>query len=363
MTASGPGSAPAGPGAAALARDVASWIRAGRGPDPRLLRGLVAAEEPRLGTVGRSRMHARLEAELLGLGPLEGAVADPSVTDVLVNGTGEVWVDRGSGLERATGDLAPDEVRLLAVRLAGRAGRRLDEAQPWVDGLLPSGIRLHAVLPPLVEGGAHVSLRVPRRTGVRLDALAAGGMVSASHLEDLRALVRERVAFVVTGGTGTGKTTLLGALLAEAPARERLVVVEDVRELEVAHPHVVRLQARPPNVEGAGRVDLSDLVRQALRMRPDRLVVGEVRGGEVRELLAALNTGHEGGCGTLHANRPEDVPARLEALGALAGMSPAAVRAQSASALSTVVHLVRDGNGRRRVAAVRPLPHPPGSAR
>ncbi len=340
---------------------VDSWIRTGTPPGPEALRALTDGEDVRLGTVGAERLERRLAADLLGLGPLDGVVADGAVTDVLVNGSGEVWTDRGRGLERAAvvGLADADDVRRLAVRLAALAGRRLDEGQPWVDGLLPSGVRLHAVLPPLVEGGAHVSLRIPRRSLASLESLAAAGMMTPVQLADLRALVRDRVAFVVTGGTGTGKTTLLGAMLAEAPPTERLVVVEDVRELAVDHPHVVRLQARPANVEGSGRVTLVDLVRQALRMRPDRVVVGEVRGGEVRELLAALNTGHEGGCGTLHANRPEDVPARFEALGALAGMSPAAVRAQLASALQATVHLARDPRGGRHVVAVRPLQHGP----
>jgi pilus assembly protein CpaF len=271
---------------------------------------------------------------------------------VLVNGDGSVWLDRGEGgVVRAELDLDPPAARRLAVRLAGLAGRRLDESQAWVDGLLPSGIRLHAILPPLVDGGAHVSLRVPRASGLGLPVLRARGMFDATVEELLRALVRRRSSFVVTGGTGCGKTTLLAAMLAEVPVGERIVVVEDVRELAIAHPHVVRLQGRGPNVEGHGAVGLVDLVRQALRMRPDRLVVGEVRGAEVREMLAALNTGHEGGCGTLHANAPADVPRRFDALGALAAMPRDAVQTQLSSAVQGVVHVERAA-GRRRVASL-----------
>jgi pilus assembly protein CpaF len=239
--------------------------------------------------------------------------------------------------------------------LAGLAGRRLDETAPFVDGVLPSGVRLHAILPPLVADGPHLTLRVPARTALTVADLEARSMFPPGWATVLRRMVRRRVAFVVSGGTGAGKTTLLGALLGESSAAERVVVVEDVRELRIDQPQVVRLEARPPNVEGAGEVTLTTLVRQALRMRPDRLVLGEARGAEVRELLAALNTGHEGGCGTLHANSAGDVVARFEALGALAGMAPEAVHAQLASALDVVVHLGRrtvDGAVRRRCEAI-----------
>jgi pilus assembly protein CpaF len=282
-------------------------------------------------------------------------VADESVTDVLVNGDGTVWLDRGDGLERSPVRLPdPSAARRLAVRLAGQAGRRLDESQPWVDGLLPGGIRLHAVLPPLVETGAHLSLRIGRVAAPSLSVLRVRGMFTAEVETLLAAVVRARRSFVVSGGTGSGKTTLLAAMLALVSSGERIVVVEDVRELSVDHPHVVRLQGRAPNVEGRGGVTLVDLVRQALRMRPDRLVVGEVRGAEVREMLAALNTGHDGGCGTVHANAAQDVPARFEALGALAGLGRDAVRTQLASALEVVVHLERTG-GTRLVSSLSVL--------
>ncbi|MGY1600784.1 TadA family conjugal transfer-associated ATPase [Geodermatophilus sp. SYSU D00815] len=286
--------------------------------------------------------------ELAGAGPLEPLLRLPDVTDVLVNGPDQVWVDRGDGLERTALAFPDDDaVRRLAVRLAAAAGRRLDDAAPWVDVGLPDGTRLHAVLPPVSGSGTCLSLRVLRRATPDLAALARAGAFPGGSERLLRALVARRRAFLVTGGTGAGKTTLLSALLAVVDPAERIVLCEDAAELAPAHPHVVRLLSRPPNVEGAGLVTLRDLVRQALRMRPDRLVVGEVRGAEVTDLLAALNTGHDGGCGTLHANRPAEVPARLEALGVAAGLDRAAVHSQAAAALSVVVHLRRSAVGRR----------------
>ncbi|WP_456599049.1 TadA family conjugal transfer-associated ATPase [Blastococcus sp. SYSU DS0616] len=287
--------------------------------------------------------------ELAGAGPLEPLLRLPGVTDVLVNGPEEVWLDRGAGLEPAAGIRFPDDdaVRRLAVRLAASAGRRLDDACPWVDVGLPGGTRLHAVLPPVSGGGTCLSLRVLRRCSQALADLEALGALPGESGALVRAVVARRLAFLVTGGTGSGKTTLLSALLGEVHPAERLVLCEDAAELTPPHPHVVRLLTRPPNVEGAGAVGLRDLVRQALRMRPDRLVVGEVRGPEVVDLLAALNTGHDGGCGTLHANRSTEVPARLEALGVAAGLGRAAVHSQAAAALDVVVHLRRAPGGRR----------------
>jgi pilus assembly protein CpaF len=286
------------------------------------------------------------------LGPLQPLVDDPAVTDVLVNGADGVWVDRGDGLEPAEVELGGEgAVRALAVRLAAAAGRRLDESRPWVDARLPAGVRLHAVVPPVSPAGTHLSLRMLRPGRFDLPALAAAGSLPPGWVQWLAALVGSRAAFLVTGGTGAGKTTLLAALLSLVPAHERLVLVEDVGELYPVHPHVVRLEARHANVEGRGEVTLADLTRQALRMRPDRLVVGECRGPEVRDLLAALNTGHAGGCATLHANAAAEVPARLEALGSSAGMSSAAVAAQAAAAFDAVLHVRREG-GRRYVAEV-----------
>ena len=238
-----------------------------------------------------------LRSEIVGAGPLEPLLAEPEVTDVLVNGPDEVWVDRGAGLER-TGVRFKDAaaVRRLAQRLATSAGRRLDDARPWVDARLPDGTRLHAVLPPVVVGAPCLSLRVVRTRAFTLDELIAAGSMDPATASVLRAVLDARLSFVVSGGTGCGKTTLLSCLLGLVAPGERIVLAEDSAELRPRHPHVVRLETRPANQEGMGLVTLRDLVRQALRMRPDRLVVGEVRGPEVTDLLAALNTGHEGGC-------------------------------------------------------------------
>ncbi|HQR80571.1 MAG TPA: TadA family conjugal transfer-associated ATPase [Actinomycetota bacterium] len=297
-----------------------------------------------------------LRTEIAGLGVLEPLVRDEGVTDVLVNGPREVWIDAGQGLRR-TDVRFPDEaaVRRLAQRLAGSAGRRLDDSVPYVDARLPGGVRLHAVLPPVSTGGTCVSLRIPRRRAFSLPDLAENGMVPPEGVGILAALIAQRAAFLVSGGTGTGKTTLLNSLLSAVSPDERLVIVEDSAELQPVHPHVVRLESRPPNTEGSGAVTLRDLVRQALRMRPDRVVVGEVRGAEVVDLLSALNTGHEGGCGTVHANSAADVPARLESLALPAGLNRDGLHAQVFAGLRAVIHVVRDRAGVRRVAGIAVL--------
>ena len=293
-------------------------------------------------------VHEALRHDVVGAGPLEPLLRTPGVTDVLVNGPDQVYLDRGAGLEQVDVRLPDDEaVRRLAQRLAATAGRRLDDATPFVDARLADGTRCHAVLAPVARPGTTVSLRVPSRRPLALDDLVAAGTVTAHGARLLTSLVRHRLAFLVTGGTGVGKTTLLAALLALVDPAERLVLVEDMSELRPDHPHVVGLEARPPNVEGAGEVTVRTLVRQALRMRPDRLVVGEVRDGSVTDLLAAFNTGHDGGCGTLHANSAADVPARVEALALAAGWSREATHSQLAAALDAVIHLDRRRDGTR----------------
>lgn len=293
------------------------------------------------------------ESELAGAGLLEPLLREPQTTDVLVNAPDSVWADRGSGLQRMPLRF-PDEaaVRGLAQRLAALAGRRLDDASPWVDAALPDGTRLHAVLPPVAAAGTCLSLRTFRTKGFTVAELEEAGTLPRGAADLVRAIVRARAAFLVCGGTGSGKTTLLGTILGLVDPAERLVLVEDAAELRTTHPHVVRLTARPANVEGAGEVSLRDLVRQALRMRPDRLVVGEVRGAEVVELLTALNTGHAGSAGTLHANSAEELPARLEALGALGHLDRHAVHSQVAAALQVALHLARFADGRRVLTEV-----------
>ncbi len=286
------------------------------------------------------------------LGPLAPFAAAGPVTDLFVNGDRGLWIDRGSGAEREPAWTADEpEVRALAIRLIARGGRHIDEATPAVDVRLGGGVRVHAVLPPVSTRGTVISVRVPRVAGFPLRALAAAGMLDAAQEAMLRDAVARRRNLLVTGAAGAGKTTLLAALLSEADPRDRIVLIEDVAELAVDHPHVVSLEARQANLEGTGRLGLDALLREALRMRPDRLVVGECRGVELRELLSALNTGHDGGAGTLHANSLDDVPARLEALGSAAGLDAHAVARQSVSAFDLVLHVERV-DGRRRLAGI-----------
>ncbi|MFG3553693.1 TadA family conjugal transfer-associated ATPase [Micromonospora sp. NPDC047557] len=299
-----------------------------------------------LGDTAVLRIADRVHDDLVGAGPLAPLLADPEVTDVLVNGV-RVWVDRGAGLHQVAVPVGSvEDVRRLAQRLIASAGRRLDDGSPYADARLPDGTRLHAVLPPVATEGPYLSLRTFRHRPFTLDELVREGTVPRPVAPLLAAVVAARLAYLVTGGTGSGKTTLLNTLLGLVPATERIVLVEDAAELQPGHPHVVGLQARTANVEGTGVVSLGDLVRQALRMRPDRLVVGECRGAEVVDLLAALNTGHDGGAGTLHANTPSDVPARLEALGMLGGLPRAALHAQVVAALQVLLQVRRGDRGR-----------------
>jgi pilus assembly protein CpaF len=300
-----------------------------------------------------------LQTELTGAGILEPLLCADGTTDVLVTAPDAVWVDNGNGLRRTSIRFADDaSVRRLAQRLALSAGRRLDEAQPWVDGQLTGlgtgqfSVRLHAVLPPIAAGGTCLSLRVLRPATQDLAALTRSGAIASEAAALLDDIVAARLAFLISGGTGAGKTTLLSAVLGTVSADERIVCVEDAAELAPQHPHLVKLVARCANVEGIGEVTVRDLVRQALRMRPDRIVVGEVRGAEVVDLLAALNTGHDGGAGTVHANNPAEVPARLEALAALGGLDRAALHSQLAAAVQVVLHVSRDGNGARRLREI-----------
>jgi pilus assembly protein CpaF len=302
-------------------------------------------------------VHEALRRDVVGAGPLEPLLRMPDVTDVLVNGPDHVYLDRGRGLERVETRFPDDEsVRRLGQRLAASGGRRLDDASPYVDVRLRDGTRFHAVLAPLARPGTLLSLRVPGQRVLSLPDLLVAGTLTEHGSRLLGALVERRLAFLVSGGTGSGKTTLLNTLLSLVPHTQRLVLVEDASELRPEHPHVVGLEARPPNIEGAGEVTLRTLVRQALRMRPDRLVVGEVRGAEVVELLAALNTGHEGGCGTIHANSAGDVPARIEALALAAGLRREAAHSQLLAGVDAVVHLGRDVDGHRVVREVA-VPH------
>ncbi len=316
-----------------------------------------ASDVASISTAGRpERDEPRFARDLPGhaaLAPLLPFLLDPSVTDLFINGGDGLWVDRGGGAVRASEWRAEEQdVRELAIALIALGGRHLDDAAACVDVRLEGGIRVHAVLPPVSAGGTVVSIRVPALGVPTLGALEQGGMFSAATRAELEAMVERRANLLVTGAAGAGKTTLLAALLGCADRAERIVTIEDVAELRIDHPHHVRLEARQPNLEGAGGIGLARLVREALRMRPDRLVLGECRGEEVRELLTALNTGHDGGAGTLHANGLHEVSARLEALGALAGMDDRALARQVVSAIGLVLHVARGRDGSRRLSAI-----------
>ncbi|MFE0748844.1 TadA family conjugal transfer-associated ATPase [Gordonia sp. NPDC058843] len=329
-------------------------------PSPAVIADAIRAESG--GVLGDTDLLAALrflQTELTGAGKLEQLLAEPDIADILVAGPDEVWVDRGSGLERTTIRF-PDEasVRRLAGRLALGAGRRLDDAQPWVDGQLSNvgrrgyTVRLHAIIPPLAADGTCISLRVLRSASKDLPSLIDSGAIPSEVVPVIGDILRKRLAFLVIGGTGSGKTTLLNALIGAMDPRERVVCVEDALELAPRHPQVVRLVARASNVEGVGEVPVRTLVRQALRMRPDRIIVGEVRGSEVIDLLTALNTGHDGSAGTVHANSTSEVPARMEALAALGGMARDALHSQLGAALQVVLGVARNAGGIRGLAEI-----------
>ena len=332
-----------------------------------LERALGTGAAPTTGAGGLARLSRRVRADVEGAGPvLQPLLELDGVTDVLV-GAGRTWIDRGRGLEVARGAALPEpQARALAVRMAASCGRRLDDASPVVDATLPDGTRLNAVLPPLSADGTLICLRTKRRRAFTLAELVEAGTIAPGLETVLTELVRARASCLVTGATGTGKTTLLATLLGLVPATERIVCIEEAAELRPDHPHVIHLQERDDNVQGVGAVPMTALVRTALRMRPDRIVLGECRGPEVRDVLTALNTGHEGGWATLHANSPADVPARLTALGALAGLDETAVAAQAVSALDAVVHLRRTSEaldeGPSRADALRPPARPDGDS-
>ncbi|ALZ99084.1 TadA family conjugal transfer-associated ATPase [Corynebacterium glutamicum] len=294
----------------------------------------------------------RLRSDSVGVGPLESLLALPGVTDVLVNAHDSVWIDRGQGVEKVDMDLGSEEaVRRLATRLALTCGRRLDDAQPFADGRIArddgSVLRIHAVLAPLAESGTCISVRVLRQARLSLDDLINSGTVPEDIAPALRNIINQRRSFLVVGGTGTGKTTLLSAMLTEVPADQRIICIEDTAELHPGHPSTINLVSRQANVEGAGAVSMADLLKQSLRMRPDRIVVGEIRGAEVVDLLAAMNTGHDGGAGTIHANSISEVPARMEALAATGGLDRMALHSQLAAAVDIVLVMKHTPQGRR----------------
>lgn len=291
-----------------------------------------------------------------GMGPLAHLLLEPNLTDIVVNSFDDVWIDCGAGMQQVTSGWTDEaSLRNFAIRLAGLAQRRLDDAVPWVDARLPNGLRLHAVIPPLSVHGTTISLRVPALETMTLSRLVELGSVSHEGSLLLMQIVKSGTSFVVCGGTGSGKTTVLNAMLAHVPVDKRILVIEDSTELAINHPHVVSLTSRAANIEGAGEVTMRTLVRQALRMRPDRLILGEVRGVEIADLLTAFNTGHEGGAVTIHSNSAQTVPARFEALGFMAGLPREAIHAQLVGGVQVIIDLERMANGERRLKSVNVL--------
>lgn len=289
-------------------------------------------------------------ASIFGLGPLEELLLVPNLTDILVNRFDDVWLDRGNGLEKTDvkfkSELAAQE---FAKRIATRGHRRLDDAQPFVDIQTASGLRFHAVLPPISATGVAISIRIPSQNFIKLEDMLTAGNLTEDTYQAINHIVDSQMSFVISGGTGSGKTTLLAAMLARVQSFQRIVLIEDSGELSIPHPHVVSLQSRLANSEGAGGISMTDLVRQALRMRPDRIVVGEVRGPEISDLLLALNTGHKGSATTIHADQAASVPTRIEALGLLAGLPREAIHAQMISAFDVVIQMNSPREGTRGV--------------
>jgi pilus assembly protein CpaF len=293
--------------------------------------------------------------EAFGLGPLEQLMADPGISEVMINGPGTVYVERAGRIERCgTQFSSAQSLRSVIDRIVAGAGRRVDEASPMVDARLADGSRVNVVLPPLAPGGPIVTIRKFSQFRLDLAALVEHGSLSAAMAEFLDIAVRARRNIVICGGTGSGKTTLLNAVAGLIPAAERIVTIEDAAELALHHEHVVTLEARPRNLEGQGEVTIRDLVRNALRMRPDRIIVGECRGGEALDMLQAMNSGHEGSLTTAHANSPRDLLSRLEVMTLMAGMDLplSAIRAQLAGAVDLIVHQSRLSGGARRVSSI-----------
>src|SRR3954454_13035964 len=319
------------------------------------IRDLVDQRAGILDATTREELARRVAQRSFGLGPLEPLLADPDVDEVMVCGTRPVWVERAGRLE-ATSVAFADEAELLHAieRILAPLGRRVDEAEPLCDARLSDGSRINVVIPPLALDGASLTIRRFRRRVLAPDDLVELGTWSAPLRDLLRSAVHARCNILVSGGTGSGKTTTLGALSAFAGAHERIVTIEDVAELRLAKSHVIRLEARPPSVEGRGEVTIRALVRNALRMRPDRIVVGEVRGAEALDMLSAMSTGHDGSLCTVHAGSPEEALRRIETLALMAdvGLPHAAIREQVAGALDLVVHQARMPGGGRRVVSV-----------
>ncbi|MFN2511201.1 MAG: CpaF family protein [Pyrinomonadaceae bacterium] len=321
----------------------------------RLAEDLLLAENVPLSVAERDRLVGEVHHELFGLGPLEPLLTDPTISDILVNSFASIYVERRGRLEKTSISFKDDEHLMRVIeRIVSTVGRRIDEAQPMVDARLPDGSRVNAIIPPLAIDGPVLSIRRFGAGPLKMPALIENGALTNEIAILFAMCVRARLNVIISGGTGAGKTTLLNALSAYIPSNERIVTIEDAAELQLQQPHVVRLETRPPNIEGRGEVAQRDLVRNALRMRPDRIVIGEVRGGEAIDMLQAMNTGHDGSLTTIHANTPRDSLSRLETMIQMTGMrlSDRAMRQQIASAVDLVIQIARLSDGTRRITSI-----------
>jgi pilus assembly protein CpaF len=321
----------------------------------RLAGDLLIAENAPLTEIERERLVNEVHHELFGLGPLEPLLADPTVSDILVNSFSSIYIERRGKLERTAISFRDDEHLMRVIeRIVSAVGRRIDEAQPMVDARLPDGSRVNAIIPPLAIDGPVLSIRRFGTNPLKMRSLIENGALTKEVAILFEMCVRARLNVIISGGTGAGKTTLLNALSAYIPADERIVTIEDSAELQLQQPHVVRLETRPPNIEGKGEVSQRDLVKNALRMRPDRIVIGEVRGSEAIDMLQAMNTGHDGSLTTIHANSPRDALVRLETMIQMTGMrlSDRAMRQQIASAVDAVIQVARLTDGTRRITSI-----------
>jgi len=323
-----------------------------------LVQNIVRDERIALSPQELSTLVQAIQNEVMGLGPIEPLIADPTVSDILVNGSSAVYVERFGRLERTAIQFSDDDhVYRIIEKIVSRIGRRIDESSPMVDARLPDGSRVNAIIPPLALDGPMLSIRRFSATPLQVADLIRLGTLTADMAKVLEGLVTCKMNVLISGGTGSGKTTLLNMMSAFVPETERVVTIEDAAELRLQQPHVVRLETRPPNVEGRGEITQRLLVKNSLRMRPDRIVIGEVRGGEVLDMLQAMNTGHEGSMTTIHANSPRDAMTRLENMVGLSGVSIGLkpIRQQIASALTAVIQVSRMTDGSRKVTSIQEI--------